>query len=369
MLQVCQTLSFIHIVDSTNEWVPLHKLNKTYSVYPISFHDLNFPFQLPKDSIIINSKSNGIKNTEDGTMLSKSISNAKSSPTSTSNSTHSTSNNNTNAKNSPISTTNTKIPSHPNNTPSMNDIISGIASMMDQTNTYESFGIPSNEEEPIEDVHEYQEYSQSNGQFPGKDVSVLYPQIKIKNDAKRKLRSADNTPEMTKESSPTSHSTNTTTNNNKGRKNQKGKKKGKEDSLSHQNIISMIHKVSITPEEETNPDFIPLSHFIANYNTVVLKELDGIKTIPIRKRRSPGSSTNLNDMTSSSELERFYLENDNNIKRVENVLKLMCDIRREAKSMFPNQKRGGCQRREIPRGDYNQRSVLCLYELLVFYYF
>ena len=45
--------------------MPVVLSSKAYSVYPVSFHDLNFPFELPEDSLIINSCSNGIKTSQD----------------------------------------------------------------------------------------------------------------------------------------------------------------------------------------------------------------------------------------------------------------------------------------------------------------
>lgn len=268
-------------------------------MYPISYHDANYPFELPEDSVIINSNCKGITKSGDGSCQ-------------------------------------VSIPSRDSSkSPSVSDIVTGIASMF-ANNSYKSM-----------DVHESQ--NEPNKQRPNDvvtEIATPAPPAEIPSEEKQRRSSSIKEDKVTP--SPADDDMRIHT-----RSWGKNKRGGKE-------IISMFQQLSESPDMEP----AKLSQFVSAYNSVIAKELELVKVRPPRKRRRTSATLSNGSSPDSFELEKFYEDNERNIKKVESVLKLLCDLRKEACKVLPSHlEQGGCAEASLQTNiELSACSVLCLYE-------
>ena len=108
--------------------------------------------------------------------------------------------------------------------------------------------------------------------------------------------------------------------------------------------MDMFQRVS--PNEESHQAF---DDFVYSYNTVMEKELQDIK---VERKRYHSA------MGNDSEFKDFCDENDRNIKKVEALLQVMYNLKKEAVQNLPKNLTSEADQAE--KTEFTKCSVMCL---------
>lgn len=271
-------------------------------MYPISYHDANYPFELPEDSVIINSNSKGITKSGDGSCQ-------------------------------------VSIPScDSSKSPSVSDIVTGIASMY-ASNSYKSLEAHENE-------------SKSTKQHLNDVVAPVVTSVPLEGAPSEEKNQKPSPSVKEDKTTPSLPDNDMRIHTRSWGKNKRG---GKE-------VLSMFQQLS----ESSDMEPAKLSQFVSAYNSVIAKELELVKARPPRKRRRTSATQSNGSSPDSFELEKFYEDNERNIKKVESVLQLLCDLRKEACKVLPShlEQGGSAEASSQTNIELSSCSVMCLYALL-----
>ena len=353
--------------------MPVVLSSKAYSVYPVSFHDLNFPFELPEDSLIINSCSNGIKTSQD-------LQNEK---------------NQQNQQNQQ-SFPNQQDQATPSSlsTPEISSIVNGIASLY-ANDACKSLGIISTDDENEEEVkadntmvnesssstkpiHDDQSIQNTDStkknsiskrprRLPAKPV-VKGDSTTSKSKGRGKKRSLKEDSKTTTNKSQSSSSKKQALSQSRSQSSSKSQSHPQPSSQSDSQSLPSSNTRSHTRSRLQQDSSVSLSHLLNSYNSLsstITKDLEKMKSISssLRKRQySQSSTTSDSNTVDPNDFQTLYEMNDKNIKEVESFLQLLRDIKENTTPLLPKQvEKGGCMGMMLqPDDELPAYSVCCL---------